>query len=470
MTHDDKPDVRPTTGDSQWFTQARFGLYIHWGLYSMPARHEWVKARERMTNAEYDRYFRHFEPDLYDPNLWADAAATAGMKYFVVTAKHHEGFCLWDSKHTDFKAPAAPNCRRDLLRPMVDAFRSRGLRAGLYYSLLDWHHSHYWIDNRNHPQRAAFVPDGDFDEVTLTPFEHSGGRPQVAPADAQNAGRDQAKYAQYMRDQVRELLTEYGPIDLLWFDFSFPAQNGISRLDFSRGKGREAWQSEELLKMIRQLTPNILLNNRLDLEAEPASWDFATPEQVQPRAWQEVGGRRVVWEACQTFSGSWGYHRDEADWRSSDELIRALIDCVAKGGNLLLNVGPTGRGEFDRRALDRLQGIGRWMRHHSRSIYGCTEAPSEFTCPKDCRLTFDPVGKRLYVHLLTYPYKHLHLDGRPFVDRVEYAQFLNDGSEATLGLGRWHAGQLGQGDDTLVVNLPQSKPDVAVTVIELFLK
>jgi alpha-L-fucosidase len=178
-----------------------------------------------------------------------------------------------------------------------------------------------------------------------------------------------------------------------------------------------------------------------------------------------------VWEACQTFSGSWGYHRDESSWRSTDELIRTLIDCVSKGGNLLLNVGPTGRGEFDERALARLAGIGEWMKRHSRSIYGCTQSPVGFQCPQDCRLTYNPEKKRLYVHIFAWPYKHLHLDGREFRERVEYAQLLNDASEIKFGLDDWHAKQADTDTkNTLVLNLPQGRPNVAVPVLELFLK
>jgi alpha-L-fucosidase len=459
--------IRPTTGDSSWFVHDRFGLFIHWGLYALPARHEWVKSKEKMSDEHYQRYFKYFEPDLYNPDLWASAAANAGMKYFVITTKHHEGFCLWDSKLTDYKSTKAPNCGKDLLRPMVDAFRSRGLRTGFYHSLIDWHHPEYWVDNRNHPQRDLIHEAGEIDAM-IAQAGGSVGKQANANEDP-NKGRDQAKYAKYLREQVRELLSDFGPIDVLWFDFSFAVKEGGDRLNFAIGKGREAWESEKLLEVIRTLQPNVLLDNRLDLPGVESSWDFATPEQAQPRKWIEVNGTRVVWEACQTFSGSWGYHRDEQSWRSTDELIRTLIDCVSKGGNLLLNVGPTGRGEFDERALDRLNGIGEWMKRHSRSIYGCTEAPAEFTCPRDCRLTYNPERKRLYVHILAYPYKHLHLDG-VLGERVEYAQFLHDASEIKLGMDTWHANQIGNSQQTLVLNLPQVKPNVAIPVIEIGLK
>jgi alpha-L-fucosidase len=350
----------------------RFGLFIHWGLYSMPARHEWVKHNEKITNEEYDRkYFKHFDPDLYNPEAWAAAAANAGMKYFVITTKHHEGFCLWDSQYTDYKATHTP-AKRDLLKPMVEAFRKQNIKVGLYHSLIDWHHNQYIIDPHFGPYRTA-------------------------DRDKMNKNRNQAEYAAYLHNQVRELLTKFGKIDLLWFDFSYPRPDGS-------GKGHNDWQSEKLLALVRKLQPQILLDDRLDL---PHGWDIKTPEQVQPREWLKVNGKPVAWEACQTLSGSWGYHRDESSWRSTENLVQTLIDCVSKGGNLLLNVGTTSRGEFDDRALERLRGIGEWMKRHGRSIYGCTQAPEKFITPRDCRLTWNPEKKRLYVHIFAWPYKFI---------------------------------------------------------------
>lgn len=428
-----KPE--PTIGDTSWFVHDRFGLFIHWGTYSLAARHEWVKHNEKIPNeVYYERYFKHFYPDLYDPNQWAKAAANAGMKYFVITTKHHEGFCLWDTKYTDYKATKTPY-GRDLLRPMVKAFRAHGLRVGFYHSLIDWWHPHYVLDKyigpyRDHPDREKM-----------------------------NKGRDQAKYAKYLHAQVRELLTKFGKIDILWLDFSYPKPDGS-------GKGRQDWQSEKLYAMIRKLAPHIILNDRMDLDY---GWDVKTPEQWQPRGWIRVNGKPVVWEACQTFSGSWGYHRDEASWKSVEQLIIMLIDTVSKGGNLLLNVGPTGRGEFDERALSRLAGIGEWMRRHSRSIYGCTQAPTEFKTPQDCRLTYNPETNRMYVHVLAWPFKELHLDG--FAGKVEYAQLLNDASEIPMKVRQEnpHA-QDGVIQDTLTLMLPVQKPNVTIPVIELFMK
>ncbi|MEI8243840.1 MAG: alpha-L-fucosidase [bacterium] len=428
-------------GDTKWFVNDRFGMFIHWGLYAQGARHEWLMNNEKIPLEEYERrYFKRFDPDLYNPEIWAAAAADAGMKYFVVTTKHHEGFCLWDTKQTGYKAPNTA-AGRDLIRPMVDAFRGRGLRTGFYYSLIDWHHPHFVIDHRTGPYRE--LPEAERAKM--------------------NVGRDMSKYAAYMREQVRELLTGYGPVDVLWFDFSYPDKNNPG--DFTKGKSHLAWESEKLYRLIRKLAPKAIVDDRLDL---PGAWDVKTPEQWQPREWVQFEGKKVVWEACQTFSGSWGYHRDESSWRSVEELVRTLIDCVSKGGNLLLNVGPTGRGEFDARALDRLQGIGDWMKRHSRSIYGCTQAPEAYRTPEHCRLTWNPSTRRLYVHLFAWPFGALHLDD--LADKVEYAQLLNDASELKYGLEPWQETSAHLGRNTLTIRLPAAPPKVAVPVIELFMK
>jgi len=425
----------PTAGDTSWFVHDRFGLFIHWGIYSVAGRHEWVKNRERITDEEYQKHFDHFDPDLYDPAVWAREAKNAGMKYFVVTSKHHDGFCLWDSKLTDYKAPNTP-AGRDLLKPMVEAFRAEGLKVGFYHSLIDWHHPEFPID-RHHPMRD----NAEYYESQ----KH----------------RDVRKYAEYLHGQTRELLTQFGKIDVMWFDFSYPGRG----TGLAGGKGRDDWQSEKLVKMVRELQPHVILNDRLDL---PESADIRTPEQYQPAGWLQVDGKPVVWEACQTLNISWGYDRDALHWKSADMLVRMLIDAVSKGGNLLLNVGPTGRGEFEPKAIERLRAIGEWMRQHSRSIYGCTA--SDFSPPPDCRYTQN--GNRLYLHLFAWPYKHVHLEG--LAGKVEYAQLLNDGSEIkrievdpkqkpqnTTMSGR---------EGILTLELPVIKPDVMVPVVELFLK
>jgi len=419
----------------EWFTNDRFGMFIHWGLYSLPARHEWVKNYEKMTNEQYQKYFDIFDPDLFNPKDWAKQAKAAGMKYAVLTTKHHEGFCLFDSKLTDYKATNTP-AARDLVREYVDAFRAEGIKIGFYYSLIDWHHPDFTID-KVHPQ---------------SPKDESA-------YEALNKDRDMSKYRKYLYGQVKELMSNYGKIDYIFFDFSFPGKNG---------KGHDDWDSENLLKMVRQLQPEILVNDRLDLIDVEGGWDFQTPEQFKVSKWPEYKGKRVAWETCQTFSGSWGYHRDENTWKDNKQLLELLIESVSKGGNLLLNVGPTSRGTLDYRATERLNGMGEWMKVNNRSIYGCTQAPDEFKAPDNTILTYNPKTNRLYIHLLTYPLQNLILPG--FNGKVKYAQFLHDGSELKMASSRgaWAAESTPPADINL--SLPVVKPKIEIPVIELYLK
>lgn len=412
-----------------WWTDARFGMFIHWGLYALPARHEWVKNAERLTNEQYQKYFEEFNPDLYNPKEWARMAKEAGMKYVVLTAKHHEGFCQFDSKFTDYKSTNTP-FGRDVVREYVDALRAEGLKVGFYYSLIDWHHPDYTIDE-NHPQRQT--SDSAYARL--------------------NKGRDMSKYREYLKNQVRELLTNYGEISVIWFDFSFPGKHG---------KDHNDWGSEDLLKMVRTLQPGIIIDDRLDLKDVDGGWDFESPEQYKVEKWPERNGKKVAWETCQTFSGSWGYYRDENTWKSTPQLLELLIESVSKGGNLLLNVGPTARGVFDFRAQERLKAMGEWMKYNSRSIYGCTEAPAGFVAPANTIYTYNPVTKRLYVHLLSYPMGDLKLKG--IADKVKYIQFLHDASEIKFRPGN------GEEKNNLNLQLPVQKPPVEIVVLEVILK
>ena len=408
---------KATKGKTDWFVHDRFGMFIHWGLYALPGRHEWVKQREEMTDAQYAPYFARFNPARFDPDGWADLAAAAGMKYMVITSKHHEGFCLWDSQFTDYKATNTP-WGGDLLQEVIRAFRSRGLKVGFYYSLIDWHHPDFTVDRihalRNHPNRVGL-----------------------------NQGRDMSRYREYMKNQVRELLTNFGKIDIIWYDFSYPGEDG---------KGHDDWDSAGLEALSRSLQPDIVINNRLDL---PSSADIYTPEQFQPREWVRVDGEPVVWETCQTFSGSWGYHRDEATWKSPGQLIRMLVNTVSAGGNLLMNVGPTALGELDTRAEDALRAYRDWMAQHSESIYGCSA--TALSAPQDCRLTRK--GDLLYVHIFAYPFRHLHIDG--IGDRIEYAEFLHDGSEIHFSVDE---------QNTASLQLPVVQPNSVAPVVKLYLK
>ena len=450
-TTDEQEARRAAIGEKRlkmkWWTDARFGMFIHFGLYAMPARHEWIKMKERMDDAAYDRYFERFNPDLFDAKEWARRAKAAGMKYAVLTTKHHEGFCLFDSKHTDYKSTNTP-CGRDLVREFVDAFRAEGLRVGFYYSLLDWHHPDFLVDEF-HPRRPK-------DPEKMAPADLEAYYAKV------NAGRDMGRYRQYMKDQVTELLSNYGTIDIIWFDFSYPKHQ-----PYHRGKDHNDWDSKGLLELTRRLQPNIIVDNRLDLPDVDWGWDFLTPEQYKVAAWPKWKGIEAPWETCQTFSGSWGYHRDENTWKTMPQLVELLVHSVANGGNLIMNVGPTARGEFDARACDRLDGFAKWMHANSRAIYGCTRAPSSLAAPEGTALTWNPATWRVYVHLLNYPLGQLTV---PFGDRVAYAQFLHDGSELKFRSMTRGCKEDGDLRTDWKIDLPVIRPDVTIPVIELELK
>ena len=429
--------VEPPAEAVARFKERRFGLFVHFGLYSLAARGEWMRHGERTSDAEYQQYFDHFDPDLFDPQAWADQAHAAGMRYVVVTTKHHEGFCLWDSDLSEFTATHTPY-GRDLLKPLVDALRERGLGVGLYHSLIDWHHPQFPIDGL-HPLRD--------DPAAL----------------AGQQGRDIAVYRDYLLGQVRELLTRFGTIDALFLDFSY-VDHVHEGTRVWGGKGAEDWGAEELLAMVRRLQPGILVNDRLGVPG-----DFVTPEQFQPSEPVVRDGRPVLWEACQTINGNWGYARDNTDNKSPDLLLRMLVDTVSKDGNLLLNVGPTGRGEFDPVATRTLQVIGEWMRRHGRAIHGA--GPSEFVPPPDGRYT--QRGDRLYLHLFAWPFETVHLPG--LAGRVEYAQFLHDASEVAREVhdqvrAATMTDEPAQPPGTLTLRLPVRRPEVEIPVVEMFLR
>lgn len=436
----------------KWWTDARFGMFIHWGIYAEAARGEWVKTTEEMSKEKYRKYFDIFNPDLYDPAEWAKAAKEAGMKYVIITSKHHDGFCLWDSEYTDYKVTNTPY-GRDLLKSFVEAFRNEGIRVGFYYSGPDWHHPKYPVNHGSliHPLR---------------------NREDVADL---NKERDLGQYMEYMQNQIKELLTGFGRIDLFWSDYGSDVTAG----------GNE----DDLVKLIRGLRPGVIMNDRLFnpdlLSGWGWRWDYRSPEQTIPGQWIEMEGQRVPWEVCHTLNGSWGYRRnvgvtDRYGWKSSEQLITLLIEIVSKGGNLLLNVGPTARGKFDKNTMERLEAIGEWMEYHSRSIYGCTAAPEEFKAPENCLLTYNPELNRIYIHILKWPTRRFHLD-KYFIGRVKHARFLHDASEIQFLDGQGHWDWVWTGDvenrsertgimNTLTMQLEIEKPDVEIPVIELFLE
>lgn len=416
------------------FRAERFGMFIHWGLYAIPARGEWVRNQERISVEDYQQYFEEFDPYKYDPKAWARLAKEAGMKYAVMTTKHHDGFCLFDSAYTDYKATNT-KAGRDLIREYVEAFRAEGLKVGFYYSLLDWHHPDYpHYGDRHHPMRddAAY----------------------------QNDGRNFSNYVTYLHNQVRELLTNYGKIDIMWFDFSYDNMCG------------ETWEATKLVEMVRSLQPEIIIDNRLTAGGnEVASdedaaaiyaGDFDSPEQFVPsNGLTDAQGRSIPWEACLTLNDHWGYCNTDKNYKSAKSVIRMLVDCVSKGGNLLLNVGPNAKGEIPKESIEILKQVGRWMDANAESIYGC--GPAELPKPEWGRYT--QKGKTLYAHIYDSTNSILRFDG--LEGKVKYARLVSDASELPLHTP-WNSNMFSAA--AFVDIASATLPDEIDTVVKLELK
>lgn len=420
-----------------WYQEARFGMFIHWGLYAIPARGEWVRSTEQIPKEDYMRYFDAFEVPDYDPCRWAKAAKQAGMKYVVLTAKHHDGFCLFDSHYTDFKST---NTRlgRDVVTDFVQAVRAEGLKVGLYYSLLDWYHPDYpHYGDQNHPMR---------------------NRPEYG-----NENRNFDRYLDYMHAQVRELCTNYGKLDLLWFDFSYGDLRG------------EAWRAAELVDMVRTLQPEIIIDNRLEVSGEgygslaackptPYHGDFVSPEQmIPPDGIQDAQGHDLVWEACVTMNQNWGYHAADHFFKPAPLLIKKLVECVSKGGNLLLNVGPDARGNIPPESMERLDAIGRWMEKNRDSIYGCGK--SGLAKPDYGRITRK--GNRLYFHVYENTLGPLPLLGLK-QEEIRSIRYLATGAEIPISTSWVHSDY----PENVFADLGPDPvlPDEIDTVIEVVLK
>lgn len=423
---------------TEWFRDARFGLFIHWGIYAIPGRGEWVRSKEEMSIEEYQPFFESFDPVDYDPKEWARIAKKAGMKYAVITAKHHDGFCLFDSKLTEYKSTNTP-ANKDLLIEFVEAFRAEGLKVGFYYSLIDWYHPDYpAFGDRQHPMRNN--------------------------PDWKNKKHDWDNYVSYMHGQVKELCTNYGKLDIMWFDFSYGEYSG------------QKWKATELVKMVRDLQPGIIIDNRLggDMEIEnpqPFAGDFEGPEQYIPvRPILDFYDNAVPWEVCMTLNNHWGYSAGDMNYKSSKDVVRALVNCVSKGGNLLLNVGPDARGSIPAESVRILNEVGKWMELNGESIYGC--GVSEFVKPDWGRFT--QKGNALYAHVFEQNIGQFCAEN--LRGKVESAVLLRDGSEVLIS-GFWNGDNKPYVEPTdlflsLGKPLPHTHrlPDSINTVIRLQLK
>lgn len=391
---------------TKWFREAKFGMFIHWGVYALLGKGEWIMHVEQIPVEEYEKLPSKFKAPKFDPDRWMDLAKEAGMKYVVMTTKHHDGFCMFDTKLTEYKVTNTP-FGRDAIREVTRAAKRRGLKMGFYYSILDWHHPDY-------------LPRREWDK-----------RP--------TEGCDFSRYIEYMRGQIRELLTRYGKIHILWWDGGWE-------------HSPEELRSREINRMARELQPHILINNRAGLPE-----DFETPEQYIPATGLvDEQGRPKLWEACMTITSRWwGYDKYEREFKSPEFLIRALIDIVSKGGNLLLNVGPKPDGTIQREFVTRLRAIGRWMKKHGEAIYGTTASPFPLL-PFWGRATVK--GSTLYLFVFDWPPdRALLVPG--LKNRILEAEVVGSGER--IG---WEK----RGSD-YILHLPRRAPDRVASVIRLAL-
>jgi alpha-L-fucosidase len=395
-----------------WWRDARFGMFIHWGVYAVPAGvhkgkpvdgvGEWIMDNGRIPVPEYEEYAKRFNPAKFDAESWVTLAKRSGMKYIVITSKHHDGFCLWDSKVSEYDIMDFAPFKRDILKELAEACKKHGIRLCFYHSIMDWHH-----------------PDAK--------------------------GANFAKYREdYMTPQLKELLTDYGDIGVLWFD----------------GEWINEWtepQGKALYKLLREVKPGLIINNRVGKgrngmqgmsKSADYSGDFGTPEQEIPA--QGLPG--VDWESCMTMNNTWGYKSNDHDWKSEEALIHTLIDIASKGGNFLLNVGPTAEGLIPPPSVERLETMGKWLEINGESIYETTASP--FGTPAWGRYTKKP-GK-IYAHVFQWP-KEAKLIVPNADHKVSKAYLLADNKQSALPTQQTDAG--------LIINLPAEAPDAIASVI-----
>lgn len=411
-----------------WWRDARFGMFIHWGLYSVPAGEwngetnhaEWIRTTARIPLKTYDTFVDQFNPVKFDADAWVKMAKDAGMKYIVITTKHHDGFCLFDSRQTDFDIMSTP-CKKDIMKALAKACRKHHIKMCWYYSIMDWHHPDY-LPRRNWETERS-TDGADFD-----------------------------RYVEYMKAQLKELITNYGDIGVLWFD----------------GEWERTWNRQygfDLYNYVRGLQPDIIINNRVGAGRSGMegmdknggfAGDFGTPEQQIPA----TGLPGVDWETCMTMNDHWGYNKHDKNWKSTQDLIRKLADIASKGGNFLLNVGPKADGTFPKASVERLRQIGDWMDINGESIYKTSASPFRKLNWGRCTQKKIFGGTRLYLHVFDWPE-----DGKLVVpgiyNQVKKVYLLTDPTlEVTAE----------RGPDDIVLSLPAAAPDSINSVVVLEVK
>ena len=414
-----------------WWRQSRFGMFIHWGLYAVPAGDyngkrskdigEWIMSWANIPRAQYEQFAPRFNPVNFDAARWVRTAKDAGMKYIVITSKHHDGFAMYDSDVSSYDIVESTPFKKDPMRALADEAKRQGVTFAFYYSIMDWHHPSQYVDA---PGKDPTAGDGK---------------------TKMREGRKQ-EYIDYMKGQLRELITKYDPA-VLWFD----------------GEWVDWWTEEDgqaLYAYVRGLKPNILINNRvgkgrkgmegLSKTDRTYAGDFGTPEQQIPAS----GLPGVDWESCMTMNDTWGFKSYDENWKSSETLIRNLIDIVSKGGNYLLNVGPTAEGEIPAPSVERLAAVGRWLKVNGEAIYGTSASPFATQLPWG-RATRK--AAKLYLHVFDWPADG-HLEVPPFGGTITSARLLSDAASRL---------EVKRGASGFSITLPAKAADAIASVVVL---
>jgi alpha-L-fucosidase len=430
----------------EWWREAKFGMFLHWGLYSVPAGEwegksgyaEWIMEEAHIPVSRYEQFAKEFDPEKFDAKAWVKTAKDAGMQYVVITSKHHDGFCLWPTKLTDWsicRTPWYQSTHRDPLQELSDACRAAGLKFCVYYSIMDWHSSD-WGTRRAWNDVATGTPDMDH-------------------------------YVVYMKGQLKELITRYHPA-VIWFD----------------GEWESPWTHErgvDLYNYVRSLDPKIIINNRVGKarsgmagmdQGKERVGDFGTPEQQIPA---RGFGPGVDWESCMTLNDHWGYNDHDNNWKSPETIIHNLCDIASKGGNYLLNVGPTREGLLPQPAVERLEAVGAWMKVNGQAIYGSGPTPfgaeagtfSSTEKDKDGKPKFIPAWDwrattkpgKIYLMIFNWPASH-EMDLPGLQSKVRKASLLADHQK--LKVVQTPAG--------VNIALPDKAPDKIASVLCLELK
>ncbi|MGD1009206.1 MAG: alpha-L-fucosidase [Candidatus Aminicenantales bacterium] len=401
------PSAPPASDKTHWFRDAKFGLFIHWGVYSMIGREEWARQILQIPLAEYQYYADNFNPVDFNPAEWAALAKEAGVRYIIITSKHHDGFCMFDSRYTDYDIAHA-KYGKDILGMLSAACKTAGIPLGFYYSIMDWHHPDY-------------LPRREWEK------------------DRTTKGADFNRYMDYAINQVRELVTRYDPA-VLWFDGQWEHT-------------AEEQRAAEIEKTLLGLKPSLLINDRL-----PGRGDFGTPENYVPATGiRNPDGTPRLWEACYTMNwNGWGYNRYETEFHSASQLIRQLIEIVSKGGNLLLNIGPQPDGKIPAEFQARLHRMGEWLKTNGEAIYGTTASVFE-RLPFFGRCTVK--GTTLCLHVMGWPQ-----DGK-----IRLPGLRTDVKKAYLLTGPGRPLTFRRVGKDVVVTLPERTrdPDATVVVVEL---